>query len=131
IGIGRDRIERRHAGDLRIGIVHVAVQSLSAQDDNEAVLFHGFDEHLDTGDLHVAKSDREWCTFFGWNSTGTAIGGVALAVDRAEIGADGNVAILELKADTCGLERAAADYILQRVIPEKTKMAGAAAGADA
>ena len=52
-------------------------------------------------------------------------------VERAEVGADGDVALFELEADAGGFERAAADEVLQRVVAEQAEVAGPAAGADA
>ena len=52
-------------------------------------------------------------------------------VDRAEVGADGDVAVLQFEADAGGFEGAAADHVLQRVVAEEAEVAGAAAGADA
>ena len=54
-----------------------------------------------------------------------------LGVERAEVGADGDVAVLEFEADAGGFEGAAADHVLQRVVAEQAEVAGAAAGADA
>ena len=126
-----DRIEWRNAGDLRVGVLHVAMQALAAEDDDEAVFFYRFDEDLDTWDLHVAKADRDGRAFFGRNAASTAIGNVALGVDRAEVGADGDVAFLDFEADAGGFECAAADHVLERVVAEEAEVAGTAAGADA
>ena len=131
VGIACDRIERRHAGDLRVGVVHVAAQALAAEHDDEAMFLHRFDEDFDAGDLDVAKPDRERRAFFGRDAAGAAVGDVALGVDRAEVGADGDVAVFELEADAGRFERAAADHVLQRVVAEQAEVARAAAGADA
>ena len=47
------RVQRRHAGLLRIGVGHVAAQPLAAKDDHEAMLLDRLDEDLDAGHLHL------------------------------------------------------------------------------
>ena len=132
VGVGGDGVERRHAGDLRVGVVHVALpRPGAAEDDDEAMLLHRLDEDLDAGDLHVAQLDRERRAFFGGDAAGAAVGDVAGGVERAEVGADGDVAFLEREADAGGFERTAADEVLDRVVAEQAEMARAAAGADA
>ena len=126
-----DGVERRDAGDLRIGVVDVAVQAGAAEDDDEAMLLHRLDEDFDAGDLYVAQFDRERRAFFGGDAAGAAVADVAAGVERAEVRADGDVALLQREADAGGFERAAADQVLERIVAEQAEMAGAAAGADA
>ena len=51
--------KRRHAGGLRIGVVHVAAQPGAAKHDDEAMLLDRLDEHLDAGNLHLAQLDGQ------------------------------------------------------------------------
>ncbi len=90
---GYNRVERRNAGDLRIGVLHVAVQSLATEHDDETMFLHRFDKAFDAGDFYVAKSDRKRCAFFRRDATGAAIGDVSLSVDCAEVSADRDVAV--------------------------------------
>ena len=92
VGVGGDGIERRHAGLLRIGVVHVAAEARAAEDDHEAMLLHRLDEHLDAGNLHLAELDGQRRAFFGGDAAGAAVGDVAGRVERAEVAADGHVA---------------------------------------
>ena len=86
-----DRVQRRHAGLLRIGVGHVAAEPLAAEDDHEAVLLDRLDEHLDAGDLHLAELDGQRGAFFAGDAAGAAVGDVAGGVERAEVAADGHV----------------------------------------
>ena len=61
-----DRIERRHAGGLRIGVVHVAAQARAAKHDDEAMLLHRLDEDFDAGNLHRVQLARPAVRFLRW-----------------------------------------------------------------
>ena len=63
IGLGR---ERRHAGGLRIGVVHVAAQAFAAKHDDEAMLLDRLDEDFDAGNLHLAQLARPAVRFLRW-----------------------------------------------------------------
>ena len=131
VGIGGDGVERRDAGALRVGVVHVAAEAFAAEDDHEAMLLHRLDEHLDAGNLHFAELDRQRSALFGGDAAGAAVADVARGVERAEVAADGDVAFLQLEADAGGLERTAADQVLDRVVAEEAQVARSAAGRDA
>ena len=130
-GLLGDGIERRHAGPLRVGVVHVPAEPWAAEHDHEAMLLHRLDEHLDAGNLHLAELHRQRCTLFGRDAAGAAVGDVAGRVERAEVGADRDVAFLQVEADAGRLECPAADQVLERIVAEQAQVPRAAAGADA
>ena len=125
------RVQRRHARLLRIGVGHVAAEPLAAEDDHEAVLLDRLDEHLDAGNLHLAELDGQRAALFAGDAAGAAVGDVAGGVERAEVAADGHVLRPQLEADAGGLQRPAADQVLDRIVAEQAQVAGSAAGGDA
>ena len=83
------------------------------------------------GIFTVAELHRQRGTFFGRDAAGAAVGDVARRVERAEVAADGHVALFEMEADAGRLQRPAADQVLDRIVAEQAQVAGPAAGADA
>src|SRR4051812_14099940 len=90
-----------------------------------------FDEDFDAGNLYITKVDCERCAFLGRNAAGAAVRNVALLIDCAKVGADGDVAVFQFETDAGGFKRAAADDVLQWIVAEQAKVAGTAAGTDA
>jgi hypothetical protein len=136
LGVAGDGVERRHARDLRVGVVNeVAELALvgagAAEDHDEAVFLHRFDEDLHVGDLHFAQLDRERRALFAGDAAGAAVANFAGGVERAEVRADGDVAFFELEADAGRFEGAAADEVGDRIVTEQAEVAGTAAGGDA
>ena len=127
-----DGVERRDAGDLRVGVVRRGRAGRGRGGrSTKRCSFTGSTKTCDAGNLHLAELDGERGAFFAGDAAGAAVGDVAGGVERAEVGADGDVAVFELEADAGGFEGAAADEVLQRVVAEQAEVAGAAAGADA
>lgn len=82
------------------------------------------------GDFHLAEPDGQRAAFLAGDASGAAVGNVALGVERAEIAADSHVHRSQLEADAGGLQGAAADQVLDRVIAEEGQVSGTAAGGD-
>lgn len=123
--------EGRYANHLRIGIREITTEPRSTEHDHETMLLHGFDEDFDSRDRNLAKPDGERRGFFAGDAARAAIGNVAVGIDRAKVGADGDVAFLQLETNAGGFKRAAADEILQRIVSKQTQVTGTAAGTDA
>src|SRR5262249_11308310 len=126
-----DGQERRGADLLRIGVVDLVAEVVAAENDDEAVLAHGFDEHFDAGDLDRGQLVAHGDAALGGGAAGAAIGDQALVVHSAKIAANGDIALSDLKIDAEGFEDAAADAVFERIVTEQGEVAGTAAGRDA
>jgi hypothetical protein len=85
------------------------------------VLLAGVDVDLGRADLlDLGGQDAtQTLTYLGRDAAGAPVGDDALGIQRAEVGAGGDIAVLELDAEPQGLDDAAADLPLDRVVPEK------------
>ena len=95
------------------------------------MLLDRLDEHLDAGDLDLPQTDRQRAALFRRDPAGAPVADVAGRVERAEIAADGDVAVLQFEPDAGGLQRPAADHVFQRIVAEQAQMARPAARRDA
>ena len=130
VGIGGPGFERRHAGGLRIGVVpRCPPRPGPRKTTTKRCSFTGSTKTSTPGIFTSRSLMASGAAFFAGDAAGAAVGDVARGVERAEVRADGDVAFLQFKADAGGLERAAADEVLQRIVAEQTEVAGAAAGA--
>ena len=118
---------------IRVGVGEGAFQALAAKDDDEAMAFAGFDDDFGVADFFdfAGKQGAEFLGDFGFDATGAAVGDDAFCVERAEIGAGGDVAGLKFEAQAEGFNDAASDLIFQRVVAEQAEVARAAARGDA
>ena len=109
---------------MRVGVVYVAFEALATQNNHEAVLLDRLDEHLDAGDLHLTEANGDRTALLGRDASRAAVADVAVGVEGAEVAADGHVTGLEIEADACGFEGAAADEELHGVVAEEAEVPG-------
>ena len=93
-----------------------APRPAAAQHDHKAVFFHRLDEDFHAGDLDLAQDLYPFGAFRGRDATGAAVGYDAFFVYRAEIGADGDIALLKGEIDAQRLQCAAPDDEFQGVV---------------
>ena len=135
---GALRIQRLGGRDgeafaIGIGVGQRAFEAGAAEDDHEAVLLARVDEYLVGADLLDLRGEdvAEAFADLGGDASGAAVGDQALGIEGAEVGAGGDVAVLEFDPETECLDHPAADFPLDGVITEQREMAGAGARGDA
>ena len=116
-----------------VGVGQWSFEIFAAKHDDKTMALAGLDDDLGVADFFDFGGEQgaQFLADFGFNAAGAAVGDDALPVEGAEIGAGGDVAGLELDAETERLDDAAANLEFQRVIAKEGEMAGTAAGSDA
>src|SRR4029453_19460800 len=109
---------------------HPAALALGAEDEHEAVVFPGLDEHLDAGQLDAPEPLGQAQVQLGGGPARGPGRDTAHAVHSAEVPAGRDVPRAKLELDAERLEHAAAHLILEGIVAEETEMAGAAARGD-
>ena len=131
---GRERLGRdgRMAFLLRVGVLHAAVEAVSAEQDGEPVLLARLDDDLDVADPGdgLGEQGAQLAALLGGGAAGAAVRDEAL-VERGEVRPGGHVARGHRKAHAERLEHAAADFVLQRVVAEQRQVRRPAARRDA
>ncbi len=67
-------VERSQADALRIGVVDRVAEVVAAEDDDEAMLAHRFDEHFEPGNCDVLQQLAHGDAAFGRRPAGAAVG---------------------------------------------------------
>ena len=83
------------------------------------------------GIFTCAELDGQRAAFLAGDAAGAAVGDVAGGVEGAEIAADGHVLRPQLEAHAGGLQRPAADQVLDRIVAEQAQVSRPAAGRNA
>ena len=96
VRIVRLRLSDRQAFAVRVSVAQWPSQADPAEDDDEAMALAWRDNDLGIADLPdvFGELGTAILTKFGLDSAGTAIGDEAISVERAEIGASGDIARL-------------------------------------
>lgn len=116
-----------------IGIGERAFESFAAKYNDEPVAFTGFDDDFDIADFFdFLFQDFDLCfANFGVDAASAPVGDQTFGVERAEIGAGGNVAGFEFNAETERFDDATTNFKFERIVAKQAEVAGAAAGSDA
>ena len=123
-------VQGRHAGGLRVGVLQAVAQPLAAKDHQGPVLLDGGPVDLDAVDLAdgVGEFRDDLFRFLGWDAPGPAVGHVAGGVERAEVQPGRHVAVTEIEPHADGLQGAAANLVLERIVAEQAQVPRPAAG---
>ena len=118
-------IARFHSGNgktfaVRVGIGQRAFEAFAAEDDDEAVFLAGLDDDLGVADLFDLGGEQGDHLFagLGRDASGAAVGDDAFGIERGEIGAGADIAGFQFETEAEGLDDAAADLELERVVTE-------------
>ena len=91
-----------------------------------------FDEHLGVPHfLDLARKQRaKFFSHLGRDPPGAPVGDDSIGIERAEIGARGDVARLEVHSQAQRFDHPASDLVLDGIIPEQSQVPRPAAGSD-
>jgi hypothetical protein len=95
------------------------------------MLLHGLDEDLGPRQPDAPQPVDELHGRLGADPSRAAVGDEALRVDGAEVTPRGDIARAQVELDAEGLEHAAADLVLERVVAEEAEVPRPAARGDA
>ena len=124
--------ERRLVEQLRIALGELCRQlrgagaAARAEDEDEAMLLHGLDEHLDPGQTDRAQPLRQAHAEVRRDPAGPAVFDAARAIHRAEVPARGDVARAQVELDAERLQDAPPDLEAKRIVAEEPEVPGAA-----
>ena len=124
-------LQRRHAHAAGVHLGDLVAEAVAAQAEDEAIVLHGVDPGLEAGHLDAVQGVDEGDGGLRGDAAGATVDDVAVGVDGAEVAAGGDIALLQIDVDAQGLQDAAADEVLHRVVTEEAQVAGAAARSDA
>ncbi len=114
--------QRRHAGDLRVGIGQIGRKSFAAHHNHETVFLHLPHFNFHTGDFDLGKFLNQRSRFLAGDTACAAVGDFAFGVHSAEIAARCHVARANLKPHPKGRENSASHRMVERVVSEKRKV---------
>ena len=123
----------RHSFPARVRVRQRAFQTRPAQDDHETMSLARLDDDLGVADFFDLAGEHaaQFLGDFRVNPSRAAVGHDTFGVQRAKIGAGGDIAGLQLHPQSERLNHAAPDRVFQRIIPEQPQMPRPAARSDA